>query len=470
MSFKAQSRIVVLLVSFTALILIVFNIYSSKIRSSIRAYINGESMYSKGQKDGLLNLTNYLNTGDTTYWHGYVESLKVPQSDNKARHAMINNEPDSVVHAYFLAGGIHPDDIGNLIWMFKNFRDIPAFKHAIDQWSKSEVILLDLAKTANEVKYDIENGIMNESLKNQLFVDISKANTQLTGLEIAFSSSLSGLARKIEKMLNYVNIMVIILAVGSLSAYLMMVISKLYKSKKQLKISYDKVYDLNLELDTFVYSLSHDLRAPLTSLQGLVKIAVMETRIAPIKEYISLMDGLLEKQDVFLRDVIALLQRRDLTPQCTEINIELLLKDTFSLNNHKLNTEGIKTNVSIEKDMQVIYSDIVFVKIIFNNLISNAFKYNDSNKPDRFINVRGRDTAEHLIFEIEDNGIGIAKEFHDKIFEMFYVIDSSKRGTGLGLYIIKQSVNKLNGTISLSSTVGEGSKFVISLPKIAQVI
>lgn len=470
MSFKAQSRIVVLLVSFTALILIIFNIYSSKIRSSIRAYINGESMYSKGQKDGLLNLTNYLNTGDTTYWHGYVESLKVPQSDNKARHAMINNEPDSVVHAYFLAGGVHPNDIGNLIWMFKNFRGIPAFQHAIDQWSKSEVILLDLAKTANEVKYDIDNGIMDESMKNQLFINISKANTQLTGLEIAFSSSLSGLARKIEKMLNYVNIMVIILAVGSLSTYLMMVISKLYKSKKQLKISYDKVYDLNLELDTFVYSLSHDLRAPLTSLQGLVKIAMTETKIAPVKEYISLMDGLLDKQDVFLRDVIALLQRRDLTPQYTSINMELLLKDAFSLNNHKPNIEDIKTEVSLDQDMQVIYSDVVFVKIIFNNLISNAFKYNDTNKSNRFISVKGKCTVDHLIFEIEDNGIGIAKEFYDKIFEMFYVIDSSKRGTGLGLYIIKQSVDKLNGTICLNSVIGEGSKFVVSLPKITKVI
>lgn len=466
MSYKTQSRVVILLVSFTALTLIMLNFYSSKIRGSIRSYINGESLYSKGQKDALLNLTNYLNTGNENYWNGYIEAIRIPNGDNKARHAMVKNEPDSVVYAYFIEGGIHEDDIERLVWMYKNFGNIPAFKQAVDLWDQSELILIDVDRVANQIKYDIDQGLLNPAHKDQLFSEISNANHKLTKLEVEFSNSLSSLARKIERLLNYVNVLVIILTVGGLTAYLMLIIRKLYHSKKELEISYDKVYDLNLELDTFVYSLSHDLRAPLTSLQGLVKVAAMENEVLQIKQYISMMDGLLDKQDLFLRDVISLLQRRDLTPKSEPINIVALVNDIFMVHQYQLSGNNIKTELHIAKELETIYSDIVFVKIIFNNLISNAFKYYDSTKTEQHIIVRGSAVADFLIFEIEDNGIGISKEFHDKIFEMFYVLDSAKRGTGLGLYIIKQSINKLNGTIEVDSSVGKGSVFTILLPKV----
>ncbi|RZJ81408.1 MAG: hypothetical protein EOO47_04330, partial [Flavobacterium sp.] len=256
MTFKAQSRLVIVLVSLASLILILFNFYSSKIKSGVRSYINGESAYSKGQKDALLNLTYYLNTTDTAYWQKYIESLKIPESDNKARHAMVKNEADSVVFNYFILGKVHPEDIGNIIWMFKNFRNVPDFKKAVDLWSDSEIILIDIRESANRFKTGVDNGSMDEVLKQQLSLEISSSNIKLTELETDFSKTLSSMARKIENVLNWVNALVTILIVGSLSAYLLLVIAKLYKSKSELKTSYDKVSDLNLELDTFVYSLS----------------------------------------------------------------------------------------------------------------------------------------------------------------------------------------------------------------------
>ncbi|TKC08127.1 HAMP domain-containing histidine kinase [Pedobacter polaris] len=465
MTFKARSRLVIVLVSVASLILILFNFYSSKIKSGVRSYINGESAYSKGQKDALLNLTYYLSTQKPSYWEKYHESLRVPDSDNKARHAMVNNEADSIVYDHFINGKIHPADIGNIIWLFKNFREVPDFKKAVELWSKSELILIDIKKTANAFKSSVDNKSINPTLKQQLSLKISISNIKLTELETDFSKTLSSMARKIENLLNWVNALVTILIVGSLSAYLMLVIAKLYKSKSELKVSYDKVSDLNLELDTFVYSLSHDLRAPLTSLQGLVKLASLETDLDVMKENIHLMDRLLDKQDVFIKDVIALLQRRNLTPQSKLINLKTIIEDAFALNENHINYKGIETTIDITENSLEIYSDIVFVKIIINNLISNAFKYSDSKKEHRYINVKVRNYNEHVILDIEDNGIGISKEFHQKVFEMFFILDSGKRGTGLGLYIIKQSVEKLGGTIHLDSTLGEGSKFTITLPK-----
>ncbi|WP_316773070.1 HAMP domain-containing sensor histidine kinase [Pedobacter frigiditerrae] len=460
MTFKAQSRLVVFLVSLTSLILILFNIYSSRIKSGVRSYINGESAYSKGQKDALLNLSYYLNTQDISYWNRYKESLKVPMSDNLARHAMVNNEPDSVAFNHFINGKVHPSDIDNIMWMFKNFKSVKEFKEAVDLWAKSEIVLIDINRDAERFKQSIDI-----KLKEQLSLKISISNTKLTELETNFSKNLSNLARKIEKLLNWVNALVTIIMIGSLSAYLMLVIAKLYKSKGELKESYDKVFDLNLELDTFVYSLSHDLRAPLTSLQGLVKFSSLETDIKSIKENMGLMDKLLDKQDVFIKDVISLLQRRNLSPQPKKMNLKELIEDAFSLNRHNADNKQVRTELQMPNNLEEINSDIVFIKIIINNLISNAFKYSDATKEYQFIKVRVKSDDNNLVIKIEDNGIGISEEYHQKVFDMFYILDSRKRGTGLGLYIIKQSVEKLGGTITLDSILGVGSKFTITLPK-----
>jgi signal transduction histidine kinase len=465
MTFKAQSRLIILLVSLASFTLILFNYYSSKIKSGVRSYINGESAYSKGQKDALLNLTHYLNTHDSSYWKRYKESLSIPMSDNKARHAMLNNEPDSVVYNYFIGGKVHPDEIGNIIWMFKNFSNVSEFKSAVDLWNKSELILLDIEKSADHFKRTIDSGIDNKDLKKSLFIKISNKNIELTSLETAFSNALSNLARGIEKLLIWVNVLVTILIVGSLSGYLMHVIAKLYKSKDELKLSYDKVFDLNLELDTFVYSLSHDLRAPLTSLQGLVKMSSLETDLESVKENMQLMDMLLDKQDVFIKDVISLLQRRNLTPQPKKINLKALIEDAFSMNSDHADNKLIKTELYLPKELEEIKSDIVFIKIIIYNLISNAFKYSDAQKENPYAKVSVKSVGSDLVFEIADNGIGIAKEYHQKVFDMFYILDGSKRGTGLGLYIIKQSVEKLGGRIYLDSSLGQGSRFTIILPR-----
>ena len=122
-------------------------------------------------------------------------------------------------------------------------------------------------------------------------------------------------------------------------------------------------------------------------------------------------------------------------------------------------------NIFIEKELRVdlVYGDPVRIKMILNNLISNAVKYSDPAKAQSFIRIKTISNNAHYLIEIGDNGIGINKQYHKQIFEMFFVTNS-KKGTGLGLYIIKETIEKLQGTIRVESEEKIGSTFFVSIP------
>ena len=110
-----------------------------------------------------------------------------------------------------------------------------------------------------------------------------------------------------------------------------------------------------------------------------------------------------------------------------------------------------------------MYSDRLRLKIIINNLLSNAIKYADLNKQKPFILIKSYQLKDNCVIEIEDNGIGIDKKICGRIFDMFFVADSNK-GTGLGLYIVKEAAENIKGTITVESEVDIGSKFIVTFP------
>lgn len=116
-----------------------------------------------------------------------------------------------------------------------------------------------------------------------------------------------------------------------------------------------------------------------------------------------------------------------------------------------------------EINLDIIYNNSLRLQIILNNIISNAIKYAVETKEKKWISIKTYSLNKSCIIEIEDNGIGIKKEFQSKIFDMFFVTNSNK-GTGLGLYIVKEAVENLNGNIIVESEINVGSKFIITLP------
>ena len=102
--------------------------------------------------------------------------------------------------------------------------------------------------------------------------------------------------------------------------------------------------------------------------------------------------------------------------------------------------------------------------VVLNNLMANAIKYHDPKKAVQWIKVEVSNSNGTLKVKVSDNGMGIDPEHHDKVFDMFYRGTLHSNGSGLGLYIVRETVAKMNGTISLDSKPGEGSSFLITLP------
>jgi len=220
---------------------------------------------------------------------------------------------------------------------------------------------------------------------------------------------------------------------------------------------------LNNELDSFVYSTSHDLRAPLASMLGLLNLAKMENDPNQKNEYMKLMESSVKKLDNFISDIINYSRNSRLQVEDKKFNIKELVEEVFMDLKYSDADDKITKSININGSAEV-KSDSRRIKIILNNLISNALKYNDVNKEICLLDITIAHDLENLSIVVEDNGIGIEPNQIDKIFKMFYRATESSKGSGIGLYIVKETVTKLRGTVSIDSILGKGAKFEVMIP------
>ncbi|MBS1690325.1 MAG: PAS domain-containing sensor histidine kinase, partial [Bacteroidetes bacterium] len=237
----------------------------------------------------------------------------------------------------------------------------------------------------------------------------------------------------------------------------------LQQSNEELKKS-------NNELDRFVYSVSHDLRAPLSSIIGMVELIEADASDEMLIGDLKLIKDSINKLDGFILDILDYSRNSRMELKQQEIHFPELINDIVSgLKYMAPENRQIDISVNIEA-LAPFYSDEGRISIIINNLVSNAIRYSDYSKPDPSIQISVVADAEKAILIVKDNGIGISKEKHDKIFEIFYRVSKVSKGSGLGLYILKETVEKLRGTIQLHSELNKGSEFIIELPNLHKTI
>lgn len=238
-------------------------------------------------------------------------------------------------------------------------------------------------------------------------------------------------------------------------------ISQLKKAEKQLKNQNEKLKKLNAELDRFVYSASHDLRAPLASLLGLIDLSKREPLNATLKEYLNLMDKSIVKLDGFISDITDYSRNLRLKEATQKVNFKNLSNEIYSSLVY-MSSDNINFSVSV-KGKYDFYSDIDRLKLVLSNLISNSIRYRSSRKKP-FVKINVEKKKDKAIIKVIDNGIGIEKKYQKKVFEMFFRANDQNTGSGLGLFIVKETTDKLRGKIKLESMVGKGSTFTLEIP------
>ena len=253
-------------------------------------------------------------------------------------------------------------------------------------------------------------------------------------------------------------------AVTGLTAYARDITHQV-RTEELMKSQNDELTKINSELDRFVYSASHDLRAPLMSVKGLLNMISMDPDKNHLPQYLELMDQSINKLDHFISDIIHYSRNARMEVKLKEIDFNALVDESFE----SLKFMEGASSVSITRDVSVIVpfqSDASRLIIIFNNIIANAVRYRDPRKESR-LHISISSSAEFAILRFTDNGIGVPEEHLDNIFRMFFRASADSKGSGLGLYIVKGVVEKLMGTIEIESTVGLGTTFIVTLPHIA---
>ncbi len=240
-------------------------------------------------------------------------------------------------------------------------------------------------------------------------------------------------------------------------------ISERKKAEQQVLEQNVLLAKTNAELDRFVYSTSHDLKAPLSSVLGLISIAEKTQDSEEVRHCLNMMKERIHHLEEFIHEIIDYSRNSRVEVKRLPTNLYQLINDVVENLRHAEGSENIFVKYDIPKDLD-LKTDEGRLKVVLNNLIGNSIKYSDPGKVDQFISVKtSLEQAQVRIF-IEDNGLGISEEHHSKIFDMFYRASEKSQGSGLGLYIVKETVQKLGGEISFESTPGEGTRFEIIIP------
>lgn len=262
---------------------------------------------------------------------------------------------------------------------------------------------------------------------------------------------------------NVINIFIGMLLLYVFAAITGRVISDLRKIEVKLQLKNTELGQTNSELDRFVYSVSHDLSAPLKSIRGLVNVSRMD-KDGLQENYLSRIESSVQRLEAFISDILDYSRNNRLWEKPEPIHIKELCNELIDSLRF---IDGFQ-NIRIELEPlepSIITTDKSRLKIILNNFLSNAIKFHKKkSEEDLFIKVSSHAKANSYYISVEDNGQGIKSEFQSRIFEMFFRANETEKGSGLGLYIAKEAAEKMGGKIEVSSEYGKGSVFRLEIP------
>ncbi|MGZ3764582.1 MAG: hybrid sensor histidine kinase/response regulator [Mucilaginibacter sp.] len=241
--------------------------------------------------------------------------------------------------------------------------------------------------------------------------------------------------------------------------------NKFYVANSMLSVKNDELQKAYNELNKFAYSVSHDIRGPLSGILGAINLASEIDDIEEMKKMLFLMEKSVKKLDTYvlsMHDYYSL-QRGEL--KISDIDFNRVIEELQGIYSVLAKVNNVSFNVKIDQH-EVFRSDYAPLRLIFNNLLSNAFKYQDRNSKNKSVEMTVEVHNSIATIYVKDNGIGILGSHVGEIFNLFYRSNSLEVGSGFGLYNVKSALLKLNGQIEVQSVLHQGTTFKVTIPSI----
>ena len=476
--------------------------------SAVRGFVGGEGLWSKAQKDAVISLQKYAQSGNEKHYQEFLAYIDVPLGDRLARIELQKHTPDiPLIHAGFLRGRIHRDDIDGLVKLVRRFHKVSYIAEALKVWRQADAVMSDFIVAAQEMQVAVQENVpsrVSEKLKK-----IDALNDQLTNLEDKFSLTLGQGSRWLESVL-MLALLSAVLVIESTGLLLTITFSRtLSQGLRELNSAAKKVGEGDFgqkvavrtgdELGQLAESLNK-MAAELANSYGQRREAEManttksqflanmsheiRTPVGTIVNYSELLkqsnlgeNDRMKFVDVIHRTGLALssLINDILDLSKVEAGHLEIDKTTFSfsecLNDIKLMLEPRCAGKSVRLIMRqegtgpdLIYTDPMRLRQILLNILGNAIKFTERGH----VVLAYRHLAEKLTIEVQDTGVGLTPTQSRHLFQLFSQVDSSTTrkytGTGLGLILSRRLARLLGGDVVLAESVlGKGSKFVISV-------
>lgn len=242
--------------------------------------------------------------------------------------------------------------------------------------------------------------------------------------------------------------------------------AEIYSARQELKEKNDRLRKLHSEMNQFVYSLSHELRGPLMSISGISKLAKMEVTDPVILEYFEMIDSATLKLDDFIYKMLDFYRSTKIENKVVNIDFKEILDVLMSEYHEKWDLADVNVKIEIQQN-NTFSSDESKIRVILNNLFSNAYKFQKENG-EKQIKIAINVIEGEVKIEVSDNGIGIEEKHLADVFNLFHRATQRNVGSGLGLYMVKESVEQLKGHVSLTSNLGSGTTITVHLPDLKQ--
>ena len=482
--------------------------------SDVRAYVGGEGLWSKSQKDAVYHLVTYVTLQREADYQAYLDSMQVPLGDRKARLELSRAQPDlAQAGRGFIEGRNHADDVYGMATLFRRFGSISYLARAIEIWGRADTALDDLRALAEQVRSEVRSGKLTKERQNELLLTIGEVNDRLTTLEDGFSFTLGEGARQIRRWVGLAMLLltgIALLAGAGLSARISNQIGNgiltLRDGTRRVTAgdlgqaiavdSADEIGELAqafngmteslvrhitaleeakaalAEMDRlktqFFANVSHELRTPLTLILGpaqrLLESGAMPLELRRDAAVIERNAQLLRKHVNDLLD-LSRLDAGHMETELAELDAARLVRRVAS--HFEALADERKVRFVVETPAAApLAADPDKLERVLLNLLSNAFKFTPDGGT---IALRLVASDAETQITVDDSGPGVPPELRAAIFERFRQGDggATRRhgGTGLGLAIVKEFVALHHGSISVDSSPLGGAAFRCRLPR-----